>query len=329
MSRSFAPRVKVIQYPGSPFLWAYWRWGGKNRYATLRTADAREAERRARAIEERLLRLYYGTLEPAAAPAATVKDVLDAYRRRLVAPRVSERHAEVQGERLDAWEVALGASVPASGVTSPLVDRWLTQRLTEVSPTTARNELVALKAAFTQAVKDGLLQALPFDVRAPKARRKGEEVLLPLPELRRLLKRADLSKPSGRCLWLAAYTGLRRADLAALPWGAIDRAGVVRWVTSKAERFVPLPLPRRAWAKLKPHRKGKDERVIGWTDDVISHKLPHGPHAYRHAFATYLAKGGVDPALVSMLLAHAGGVTAGYLHLGPEDLRKEVEKLPY
>ncbi len=327
--KSLPPTVQVIRHPRSPYYWAYWRWEGKSRYTTLRTADLREAERRAKAIEAKLLRLYYGGLPPPPPAQATVKEVLDTYRRRLVPPRVSPHHAETQGDRLDAWEAALGAGTPASDITTPVIDRWLTSRLRRVSSTTARSELIALKAAYRQAVKDGLLPSVPWDVPAPKARRKGEEVLMPLAEIQARLHAADLSLPSGRCLWLAAYTGLRRADLASLTWGQIGEDGIVRLTTSKTGAFLAVPLPGRAWDALKPHRQADGERVIGWIDDVISHKMPHGPHAWRHAYASYLVRAGVDAPTVSRLLGHAEGVTAGYVHLAPEDLRGRVECLPY
>ncbi len=325
---SFPPTVRVIRHPRSPYYWAYWRWKGVSRYATLRTSDKEEALRRAKLLQQQLLEEFYGRGGQAAPPPPpTVADVLQTYRRRLVEPRVSAHHASVQGKRLDYWSRILGPDTPAGEVTTPVLDTWLTESLKALSKTTVRNYLIALRAAYKQAVEDGLLPNIPWKVKAPRARQKTEVV--DLAKIRDALGKADLATPEGRALWLAAYTGLRRGDIAALTWEAITQDGVVEWLTSKRERPVGIPMPKRAWEALRGHR-GKG-RVVPLHVDAITRAMPYGTHAMRHAYATYLAKEGVDRLLVSRLLGHAQDqdVTGGYIHLSTEDLRKTVEKLPY
>jgi len=54
------------------------------------------------------------------------------------------------------------------------------------------------------------------------------------------------------------------------------------------------------------------------------------PHQLRHAFATYLIRGGVDIATVSELMGHSNiSTTSIYLHTDPTTKRAAVERLPW
>src|SRR5579872_5254563 len=148
---------------------------------------------------------------------------------------------------------------------------------------------------------------------------------------------------------LAATTGLRRSEIAALTWSDVDleqRTVTVRAATAKNRKDTVLPMPEGTVAALKDLRPRKPLRP------TIFRSVP-GPrafyrdlmragiqktdsfegvdfHALRTTFATALARAEVPLVLAQRLLRHSDPkLTANvYTKLDLEDARRAVHKLP-
>ncbi len=152
----------------------------------------------------------------------------------------------------------------------------------------------------------------------------------------------------------AVGTGLRRGEICALRWGAVDFNRRLLHVqntethTTKSGRERPVPLVGDALAVLEERRgEQKPERsahvFLGMkggplNPDHLSKRfrhyraraeLPGGLHFHslRHTFASWFVQRGGDLYRLKELLGHAGiEETLRYAHLRPEALREEMEK---
>jgi integrase len=105
-----------------------------------------------------------------------------------------------------------------------LVDRLVVAGL---APSTVANAVLPLRAIYRRAVEREEVAVNPtLGLALPKERRERDQVAEPR-EVEALLR---VLPPHHRVLWSAAvYTGLRRGELQALLWSAVDPdAGVVR-----------------------------------------------------------------------------------------------------
>jgi integrase len=166
------------------------------------------------------------------------------------------------------------------------------------------------------------------------------------------------------CFILAATTGLRRGEILALRWKAVDLAGATIRVEEawkggdefglpKSGKPREVPMPSRtvqALAILREEgiRTSPEDRVICEDDGTV----PRGtwwkkhfasamrnagidvkarslrPHSFRHTLNTILLDGGMDPAKVRALLGWTNTkVQDGYTHWQPEHLREGAEKI--
>lgn len=101
-----------------------------------------------------------------------------------------------------------------------VIQRYLSERETEVKPKTVINEIVPLKLMFKHAVRWGYLKSSPAEyVDRPRVEKEEMEILNP-DEIRLLLEKA---KPEyGTLFLMAVLTGLRRGEIIGLQWGDID-----------------------------------------------------------------------------------------------------------
>jgi len=157
----------------------------------------------------------------------------------------------------------------------------------KLSDSTIRNVFAVLSLALNGAVRDGLLARNPAaQVKRPGVKRK-EARHLDAKEVAAVLKAAESSRYHS-ALVLAAVTGMRRGELCALKWDAVDLDGgslnVVATVARiggqltfsepKSERSRrTIPLAPATVALLKKHRKTQlEDRMRAanlWTDNDL------------------------------------------------------------
>lgn len=348
MTHARLPHAHLFRRAGSKNWWVYYRWEGKTLFRSMDTvfqllrihgdpSSEQDCKAALPIFQGELVRQFLGPkAKRPSAESVTLGEVADCYRRRLVEGRVSERHAEVQTARLTAMVAALGGELlPALSVDTPAVDRWLSERLKAgASPTTARNELVALKAAFRQAVADKLIGEIPFQVKAPAPRKRERTV--PQEHLDKIVNACEPKKAGHRFLMIAIFTGLRTGDILGLTWGQIGE----KWIEVRTGK-TGAPVRIFLHPKLKEYLKeskgdGKDEEpvvgVVRANVERITERMcgtRYGAHIFRHTFLSKLMSAGVPTRVLQALAGHASPhVTLGtYAHPTDADIEAAVRAL--
>ena len=141
---------------------------------------------------------------------------------------------------------------------------------------------------------------------------------------------------------LSMNTGVRRGELLALRWSAIDTKGkqlTIEGSTAKNQQTRHIPLNAEALKVLKQWKEqaGDGERVFpidtgfktAWAALLERAKIAKFRwHDLRHHFASRLVQAGVPLNTVRELLGHGSmAMTLRYAHLAPDQKREAVEKL--
>jgi len=138
---------------------------------------------------------------------------------------------------------------------------------------------------------------------------------------------------------LAAEVGLRRAEIAALHTGDVQRDayGWVLWVRGKGQKVRRLPIPADLAQELRQRGDGwvfpgRAEGHLSprWVGKVVGGLLPGEltAHTLRHRFATETYAIDHDILAVQQLLGHASpNTTQRYVALPAEDLRRLVSRV--
>lgn len=257
---------------------------------------------------------WEGWLKAGGSPATTVEQRLYQLRRFAA----DHRH-------LDPWQITLDHLV-----------LWLAEHRDHWRPNTLRAYRGALRAFYSWAVAAGHLDQSPAALLPRVKVTRG----LPRPVPEDVLREA-MSGADDRCrlmLLLAAYGGLRRAEVAQLRREDAWRDAVGGWwlrVHGKGDAYRDVPLtaalvaallaqspgwlfPSPAGGHLTPAHLGVLARRLlppGWT-----------LHTLRHRFATRAHARGADVAVIAELLGHANLENVlVYTRLGHDKLRSAVE----
>jgi integrase len=271
--------------------------------------------------------------------------------------------------------------VPLDEIDATTVDRirrgWLKDG---IKPQTANRSYTALRALLNTAVDAKVIGANPIAKGGVKDLKVDDDK-----RVRWLGQRDDLEhikdehgkKVGERERFLAAldqaprylqilalipyYAGLRRGEVFALTWGAVDfqreQITVLAHTAKGAKtRRVPTPIVLHGallgWKKEceRPQEKGGKRRRLKANDLVVPNPYTGAAlttikrawatltekakledfhyHDLRHDYASRLVMRGVDLPVVRDLLGHSSIVlTERYAHLAPEHLRKAVEVL--
>jgi integrase len=266
---------------------------------------------------------------------------------------------------------------PLSSLTVEDLERWLTKRMGEgIEATTVQRDLGALAGVLTRAVKFKHLtehvarqvEKLRID-RAPKVRyldsvEPGEEKRLrealaardreliaardsanrwraarKRPQFPVLLHFGDHMTPA---VLVSMNTGLRRGELLALTWGAINwkaRQVTVEGDTAKSEQTRHVPLNAEVLDVLKRWKEQAPggERLFAietsfktaWNNLLKRARITlFRWHDLRHHFGSRLVQAGVPLNTVRDLMGHADiKMTLRYAHLAPDQRREAVELL--
>lgn len=256
---------------------------------------------------------WEGWLKASGAPATTIDQRLYQLRR-----------FAVDHPALTPWEITLDHLV----LWLAGHDRW--------RPNTKRCYRNGLRAFYAWAVAVGHLDRSPA---AALPRVKGTRGLpRPVAEdvLRDAVGRAD--DRARLILLLAAYGGLRRAEIAAVRREDVHRRGD-GWhlrVHGKGDAYRDVPLTGALAAALLDRPPGwafpSDRRDGPLTPAHVgvlaSRLLPAGwaLHTLRHRFATRVRAGGADIYVIAELLGHRNiETTRVYARLGEDELRRAVD----
>ena len=232
-------------------------------------------------------------------------------------------------------------------------DRYSAERMAQgVGPHTPNRDLACLRAAFTQAKDDGLLDRVP-KIRMLRTVQGMPRILTPH-EIRRLLEGGGDLRP---LLATAVSTGLRAAELRWLWWenvdfdaGAIAIRAKLEWrPKTHCERTVPIP--DRLTELLVEHREmvpaGPGDWVFPvpshggqWTETGLSHAARRAAertglwcrgskslHDLRRSWASHLLAAGTPMDTVRRLGGWASNVTLERFYLAPTEtaVKRAVE----
>jgi integrase len=204
--------------------------------------------------------------------------------------------------------------------------REATERRGEgLAPATVRLVHSLLSGCFARAVKAGSLAQNPCSRATPPGASTAETPTWSLDELRAFLAHPEVQRHPDALLWrLAAATGMRRGELLALAWDAIDfdasaidvRANAVLVDGEVVIQAPKTPRSRRVVKigpetvqMLRAHRSAQDHhrRTMGsgWTDRNLVFPRVDGtlrnPIHVSHSFRKLVAKTGLPPVTLHAL----------------------------
>ena len=267
----------------------------------------------------------------------------DAHRAFLVAKSHKAPRTRSDYEKIVCRFVSLaGPSVPVCRVSASDVERWLDS--TNAGDVTRQTYVRTLKVFFRWARSEGLTDSVATD--AVKLRRVPRKFprFLSEEEVARIVCVVQTEARSAH--WLAdlvvfaVHTGLRRAELVALRWEAVDLARSVLTVAntetfttkSGAERMVPVSAT--AWAVLDRRHVATGGSGYVFTcrtgpisPDYLSQAFKRYArlagiedchlHHLRHTACSWLAMRGVPVEVIRRFAGHSTiTVTERYMHVG-------------
>ncbi len=235
---------------------------------------------------------------------------------------------------------------------------WVVQLLqTALAPSSVHRKISSLKSFYKFLRQKGQLEHNPFQgLSLPK---KGEQlpVFVEEKKLAQLFERQHF--PDGfeglrdyMLLDLLYSTGMRRAELIALQWSAIDFSAQRLRIHGKGNKVRVLPLlphlseallgyqealkdnfPERAHDFVLVTNKGKKlypklvYNIVKKYLSLITTASKKSPHVLRHSFATHLSNHGADLNSIKDLLGHSSlASTQVYTHTSIEKLKEVYQK---
>ena len=263
---------------------------------------------------------------------------------------------------------------PLSGITVEEIERWRLKRINEgITAETVSRDLNGLSSVLTRAVKlKKLSENVVRQVERPRIDRTPKVRYLDTGEEKRLrdaLRERDQQMRAARdsankwrrarkqdpfpelpyfgdhltpAVLLSINTGVRRGELLALKWFAIDTKGkqlTVEGSTTKDQQTRHIPLNSEALEVLKQWKEQapEGERLFtietgfrsAWMALLERAKITKFRwHDIRHHFASRLVQAGVPLNTVRELLGHTTmTMTLRYAHLAPDQKREAVAKL--
>lgn len=243
--------------------------------------------------------------------------------------------------------------IPLRSLTLRHFDRYKTERLGAVRPSTVNIELRTLKAAFRMAARWNLLRKNPAVELTPARLDDIERAYFTRSEFQRLLD--AIREPWLRDVVLfAGVTGMRQGEILSLTWGQVDLdARVVRLAScatfrTKTGKRRSVPLGETAVRVLKAlgPRDGKSmvftlggkPLLRRWVTTKLRRYVRElgmdrrlNFHSLRHSFASWLALDGVSIYQISKLLGHSDvKITQNYYaHLEPGELHGVVDRITF
>lgn len=214
---------------------------------------------------------------------------------------------------------------PVDEATPTDLEAWIAAH--QWSPNTHQKAVQAIQYYYRWLVATGALAVDPSaDLRPARSPRP---ISRPTPED---AYQAALAAARGQDYWrlrLAADTGLRRSELAAVHSSDVQRlaVGQALHVVGKGgvERWVPLPEDLAAWIRMQrgwAWPAGDGHLTPDGVGKWYARHLGRNVHSLRHRYAALCYRAGHDIEAVSALLGHASvATTQHYLSVADDDLR--------
>jgi integrase len=220
--------------------------------------------------------------------------------------------------RLQRWTNEQG--IDPKDVTEVLVEEYVSSLSATLAEVTANREVAHVKAAYRYAVRLRLLEHNPAEyVEAPKVSEVEPEVFSS-EELRRI--RAALVDDLEEVIFYGlAYSGLRRHELVALTWSAVNFEGQFMTVRGKGGKLRRVPfhpvLAEVLAAQLRRHPDSETVLGRGGSLRNVNHRLEkllaradvdggsRPAHKFRRTVATVLAEEDVRTDVIDKLLGWA------------------------
>lgn len=283
-----------------------------------------------------------------------LNEAVGRYRRVLIG-RMAASSAKTYASRMRYLVSTLRSETALEDIRLPHLEEVVATYRASRAPNSTALLVTALKQFFSWCVEVELLDKDPsIKLRAPRRtpwlpRSLSEAMaqsLLTALTTRQTSNWRDLRNEA--LIRVLLYTGLRRAEIAALQWSDIDIAGRVVTVNGKGGRLrrLPLhPLLPGVLIRLQTAQGRSYGAVFASQEGVALHPytinaifrrwvkrrtgIAIGPHRLRHSFATFLVERGASLDEVRDLLGHVSVVTTqGYVAMSAERLRGAVERLP-
>lgn len=238
----------------------------------------------------------------------------------------------------------------------------------ELSRASANVSLKVLRMCLGAALKQGILTANPaVAVDTLKTRGENKRRPFTLTEIKKLLKAAKGSEWEGMILF-GIYTGQRLGDLARLTWQVIDlEKGELSICTRKTGRRLILPLAKPLQQYLEGLPSTDDPKapvfptasalankrtgtlsnqfyeILAQTGLVVERSREREKdgrnkgrevselsfHSLRHTATTLLKAAGASDVIAREIIGHdSEAISRGYTHLGADDLRQHVNRMP-
>lgn len=235
-------------------------------------------------------------------------------------------------------------SVKLANIRRADVQRYVTERSSQVSPGTVTKELNILKHLFHLAVEWEIVPLNPAQgMKMPRVPAGRVRYLQPA-ELRKVLEACPkwLQPIAG----LLAFTGMRRSEVLGLRWLEVDRKGeriMLRQTKNGDGRIVWLnALACQVLDSLPPREAQPTDLVFPTSDQITPENVSLAflracrkvniadfrLHDLRHTAASWLRMSGADLQDVAELLGHRDlRMTKRYSHLSPAHLSAAVKRL--
>ena len=221
----------------------------------------------------------------------------------------SERYLSDLNYRLRRFNDAFADKV-ASTVRAREIDHWI--HGLELSPQSMNNFRTVLNGLFKHALKHGFVTENPIS-RIEKVKTKDDPIHILTPgQLRKLFSVADPKIHS--YLAIAAFAGLRVAELDKLMWDKVDlKSGYIEVTAANSKtssrRLVEIQSNLKEWLLLNGNRSGKVQpknlrRLLdtAWVELNLGR---HRSNDFRHSFASYHYAMFNDPKRTAMELGHS------------------------
>jgi site-specific recombinase XerD len=241
-----------------------------------------------------------------------------------------------------------------NGVGAPEIQNFLLACSKEMAPSSMHNAKLYMKKLYAFLYGENLAESPYTELLSfPVNRTSKMYPALPMPDVARLLDSIDRKTCEGKRAYavmaLGAELGMRACDIVALKLSDVDWvSGELKFVQSKTNAAVVLPLTERVWESLQdyilnarpksaerhiflrlplPHKPLKAAVTIGeiYRDCCIAAGMPPSKsfHTLRRSLATAMVTNGVDVSDVAQVLGDADIDSAKkYISLDSPNLKR-------
>jgi integrase len=231
----------------------------------------------------------------------------------------------------------------------------LKKAMKELSPSTYNNAASILNSVLAAAKKSKVIPKVPYHFTLMK-RQKGRPRFYDFDQYSWLVEAAQkLDRRTEIVVLLGGDAGLRRGEIIALEWPAVDlRRGLItveqsEWkgkvTPTKGMEYRVIPMTKRLREALQAHRHLRGERVL-YTDEgeTVTAKVLQrwmakvqrraglrstgAIHILRHTFCSHLAMRGAAALAIQRLAGHQNlSTTLGYMHLADGEKERAIRLL--